>query len=44
MNFKLFFIILLTVGIVPAFAQEQVNPTLSMVNFDIDYSEFKENF
>ena len=42
MNFKLFFIILLTVGIVPAFAQEQVNPTLSMVNFDIDYTEFNK--
>ena len=42
MNFKLFFIIFLTVGIVPAFAQEQVNPTLSMVNFDIDYTEFNK--
>ena len=42
MNFKLFFIILLTVGIVPAFAQEQVNPTLSMVIFDIDYTEFNK--
>ena len=42
MNFKLFFIILLTVGIVPAFAQEQVNPTLSMVNFDFDYTEFNK--
>ena len=42
MHFKLFFIILLTVGIVPAFAQEQVNPTLSMVNFDIDYTEFNK--
>ena len=40
MNLKPYFIILLAFGIIPAFAQEQTNPTLAMVNFDIDYTEF----
>ena len=40
MNIKPYFIILLAFGIIPAFAQEQSNPTLATVNFDIDYTEF----
>ena len=42
MNYKIPIIIFLSLMIIPAFAEEQSNPTLSMVNFDIDYNEFNK--
>lgn len=38
----LFFAIFLVITIVPAFGQDQANPTLSMVNFNIDFDEFNK--
>ena len=40
MNYKIPLILLISVMIYPAFAQEQSNSSLSMVNLDIDYNNF----
>ena len=42
MNYKIPLILLISVMIYPASALEQSNSTLSMVNFDIDYSNFNK--
>ena len=42
MNYKIPLILLISVMISPAFAIEQSNTTLSMVNFDIDYDNFNK--
>jgi hypothetical protein len=42
MNYKIPLILLISVMIYPAFAQEQSNSTLSMVNIDIDYQNFNK--
>ena len=42
MNYKIPLILLISVMIYPAFAQEQSNSTLSMVNLDIDYNNFNK--
>ena len=42
MNYKILLILLISVMIYPAFAQEQSNSSLSMVNLDIDYNNFNK--
>tara|TARA_B100001146_G_scaffold21561_1_gene16481 strand:- start:4335 stop:5003 length:669 start_codon:yes stop_codon:yes gene_type:complete len=42
MNYKIPLILLISVMIYPAFAQEQSNSTLSTVNLDIDYNNFNK--
>tara|TARA_B100000809_G_scaffold96049_1_gene94635 strand:+ start:1483 stop:2151 length:669 start_codon:yes stop_codon:yes gene_type:complete len=42
MNYKIPLILLISVMIYPAFAQEQSNSSLSMVNLDIDYNNFNK--
>ena len=42
MNYKIPLILLISVMISPAFALEQSNTTLSMVNLDIDYNNFNK--
>jgi hypothetical protein len=42
MNYKIPVIFFLSIMIIPAFAEEQSNPTLSMVNIDIDYNDFNK--
>jgi hypothetical protein len=40
MNYKIPVIFFLSIMIIPAFAEEQSNTTLSVVNIDIDYNDF----
>ena len=42
MNYKIPIIFFLSFMIIPAFAEDQSNPTLSMVNIDIDYNDFNK--
>tara|TARA_Y100000590_G_scaffold191585_1_gene217930 strand:- start:346 stop:1014 length:669 start_codon:yes stop_codon:yes gene_type:complete len=42
MNYKIPIIFFLSIMIIPAFAQEQSNLTLSFVNIDIDYNDFNK--
>ena len=42
MNYKIPVIFFLSIMIIPAFAQEQSNLTLSFVNIDIDYNDFNK--
>jgi len=42
MNYKIPVIFFLSIMIIPAFAEEQANPTLAIVNFDIDYNDFNK--
>jgi len=40
MNYKIPIIFFLSIMVIPAFAEEQSNPTLAIVNIDIDYNDF----
>ena len=42
MNYKIPVIFFLSIMIIPAFAEEQSNPTLAIVNIDIDYNDFNK--
>ena len=42
MNYKIPLVFFVAVMFVPAFAEEQANPTLAIVNFDIDYNDFNK--
>ena len=42
MNYKIPVIFFLSIMIIPAFAEEQSNPTLAIVNLDIDYNDFNK--
>ena len=40
MNYKIPIVFFLSIMVIPAFAEEQSNPTLAIVNIDIDYNDF----
>ena len=42
MNYKIPVIFFLSIMIIPAFAEEQSNPTLAIVNIDIDHNDFNK--